>query len=165
MFAGPASRLQRGRGIILPPHAFSLDRNGTNQTGLVGGNNIITWTRRHEDHNNLWKYDETAAGWIRFYPPSGKYFVYASIKAQTHTGTGETPEANIFVDNAAVFQGFYMGASASLGAYFTMHNAGIVQIRAGSYMDIRVYMPSTSSILNGDILATFVYGWKVGEYS
>ena len=137
---------------------FSVDRNGTNQTGLTAGvYNLIGFTTERVDalsyFDNVtnFRYQPTIAGW---------YHICLHISATT--AANDSPQAAIFKNGAQAALGVYAAGGLTAGGQFDSSVSALVQLNGSSdFIDGRVYLPTGVTTLLGLAAITFMYGYRV----
>jgi hypothetical protein len=138
---------------------FSVDRNGTNQTGLTSGiYNKISFTNEVKDANN-WFDNATN---FRYTPQqAGTYLIVLSVAANTGTG-GETAQAAIYKNGSVAKLSNYMNITGA-GGWVTEVVAYITLNGTTDFIEGFVWMPAAVTTLLGTTTNTFMGGHRVGD--
>lgn len=133
--------------------AFSVNLNGSDQTGNTGGafNKIAFATAVL--NTSTW-FDTTNK---RYTPQLAGYYTII-LQAQANTGVSDAPAAAIYKNGSIAFAGTYApGVSAATGQ--TQATALVYLNGSTDYVEGFVYLPTSVTVIGGGVTRTFMQGY------
>lgn len=133
-----------GGGGATNPVAFSVNKNGTNQTITANVEAVVTWSTEEFDTNNNFASN-------RFMPSvAGQYHIDLSVYVVSGVNF-----ARIYKNGTMVAEGYNPGSNAIVPASVTVDMNGTTD-----YIEARVY--SSGTTLEGLVKHTYMQGFLVG---
>ncbi len=148
------SNAANGGSLVLPPHAFSVHRNGVNQTISSGAYTKVQFTTEEFDTSN--EFDNATN--YRFTPTvAGKFLLTAGAYLDTDANTN-TPFKVIIYKNGSVYKEGYDYAIATTGRAGVTVSV-VVDVSVGDYFEVYVrHDTGASEDIAGRSESTFFTG-------
>lgn len=140
---------------------FHVNKNGTNQTGIVSGVlTKLTWSTEVLDTNLNFASS-------KFTPTiPGKYLLIASARFNTGLADGTACIISLYKNGAEFLRGSQLGVYNGAGTNAVTINGSFIVESNGStdYFEVYVYHDSGSDeVIDGIVLLTFFQGFRITE--
>ncbi len=139
------------------PAYFRVNKNGSNQTGIVDSTlTLVTWGTEVYDNGGYFASNK----WT---PPAGTHVLYAVVNnLGTNTALNGGQLVDIYKNGAAIAQGVDVDYLA--GGSLQTHIMVIDEANGTDYYEVYFYTDTTvatTGTIDGAVIVTFFEGWQI----